>query len=142
MGLFGKKRYALFYDDKGEFLGRAKYKKWDSLIKVGKRRYNIIKEKATITKIKGLFFDKEYTHYNYNNPNPMLLDKKQEPIYNAELYNIQLDTKVMRDLNNLAKKSLAELLTPINILIGLIVIGVIIYLATGHSITGGTTPTK
>jgi len=137
MSLFGKTRLACFYDDKGEYLGKIKFSKWDNLIKTKKRTYNVIREKATITKIKGFFKDKEYTHYNVNNPNPILLDKTTRPILDAEVYNVQLETKVMRDLNNLSKKSLSDLLTPATIIIIVIVIGVSIYLLTGNSLTTG-----
>jgi hypothetical protein len=134
MSLLPKKRIAVFYDDKGEYLGKKGFSKWDSLIKTKTKTYNVLKDKASITKIKSIWRDKEYTHYNVNNPNPFLFDKKGEPILDAEVYNVQLETKVMRDLNNLSKEGFK--ITPLMIIIGVVVVGIAIYLLTGHSVTG------
>jgi hypothetical protein len=135
MAIFWKKVYALFYDDKGEFITRHRIGRWEKIFKYKNKSFNVIEDEATITEIKGLWHDRYYYHYNINNPNPMRLKKVAEPIINSDIYNVQLETKVARDLNDLAKTGLSALLTPRNIIIAIVIIGILVYLLTGHNPT-------
>lgn len=124
-----KKRIACFYDDKGEFLDKKGFSKTASTLDYGDRSFNVYQDGVTVTKIKRWYWDIELYHYNFNNPNPMILNKKHEPIIDSEMYNIQLKTKVARDLNDLSKGGLK--LNWKTILIGLVIIAIIYALATG-----------
>jgi len=101
-----KKRIACFYDDKGEFIGKKAFSKTDKLLDYEGRTFNIFQDGISSTKMKRWYWDVEQYHYNINNPNPFLLNKKCEPKVDSEVYNIQLKTKVMRDLNDLSKGSI------------------------------------
>jgi len=124
-----KKRIACFYDDKGEFLGKISFDKTSSTFDYGNRSYNVFHDDATVTKIKRWYWDLELYKYNINNPNPMILNKKCEPILDAEMFNIQLKTKVARDLNDLTNPGFK--LTWKTALIGIIAIIIIYMVATG-----------
>jgi hypothetical protein len=126
-----KKRIACFYDDKGEFLSKKGFSKTAKTFDYDGKSYNIYQDDATATKVKRWYWDLEEYHYNINNPNPMLLNKKAEPILDSEMYNIQLKTKVARDLNDLSKKGLFANLDFKTAMVILIVIVVIYMLATG-----------
>lgn len=133
--LTGIKRYwAWFYDDRGEFIGKSRFSKYDSKFKFKNKQFNVIRDKATEVKLDYVLWEKRVYQYNINNPNPFILDKKHEPIINSEVYNIHLETKIIKDLNDLSKSGLSALLTPRNIIIALILIGIITYVATGHKI--------
>jgi hypothetical protein len=135
MNLTGITLYrAMLYDDAGEHVTTVKFKRNDKTFTHKKRTYNIMLDKATQFTEENLLFEKRFFQYNINNPNPFLLNKKAEPIVDAEVYKIQLETKILKDLNDLSKGGLAALLTPRNIIIGLIVIGVLVYLSTGHKL--------
>jgi hypothetical protein len=124
-----KKRIACFYDDKGEFLDKKSFSKTAKTLDYDNKTYNVFQDNATITKIKRWYWDLELYHYNINNPNPMVLNKKLEPILDAEMYNIQLKTKVARDLNDLANPGFK-----LNWKTGLIAVAVIVIIymvATG-----------
>lgn len=124
-----KKRIAIFYDDKGEQIARKGFSKTANTITYGNRSFNVFHDKASTTLIKRWYWNVEQYHYNINNPNPFMLNKKCEPILDSENYNIQLNTKVARDLNDLSKKGFnLDLKT---ILIGLGIIAVAYLLLSG-----------
>lgn len=129
-----KLRYAYFYDDKGEYLGRTKFSKWNPTLRYKNKAYNVLEQDATKTLIKGWFWDKEIYQFNINNPNPFLLDKKHEPVMNSEVYNAQLETKVIKDLNDLSNDSFMKYLTPQNIILFIAVIVIAYYLLSGHKV--------
>lgn len=126
-----KKRVACFYDDKGEFLGKKGFSKTAKILEYRGGSYNIFQEGATFTTLKRWYWDVEQYHYNINNPNPFLLNKKAEPIIDSEIYDIQLKTKVARDLNDLSKKSWLASLDFKTVIIILAIIVVIYMIATG-----------
>ena len=87
-----KKRIAVFYDDKGEQLGKKAFSKTSKSFDYAGKSFNIFQDDATFTTTKRWYWDVEQYHYNINNPNPFLLNKKHEPIMDSEMYNIQLKT--------------------------------------------------
>lgn len=128
--------YALFFDDNGEFIKRIKFKRKDRVFTYERKKYNVEIQNATFYPKRFLIFFKSYFYfYNINNPSPLSFEKVVEPVINPELYNIMLETKVARDLNDLHKDFLGKLLTPRNIFIGIILVIAIIYFAQGGSIT-------
>jgi hypothetical protein len=142
MGLLWRKHLAIFFDDKGEYLDVCKLKRSQDTFKYGsgkeQRQFNIILDNCTTFNRKGLLFDKRYYFYNINNPMPLILNKRCEPVFNSKLYNVMMETNVAQQLNDLAKDSFAKYLTPRNIIIAIIIIGVIIYFASGGTLKGGT----
>lgn len=131
-----KTQRALFFDENGDYLGSKTFKRSEKIFKYKKNSYNIDLKYSSFRNINviPILWDRKDYYYNIGNSNPVLIDKKSEPIINPELYNIMLETKVARDLNDLSRKGLADFLTPRNILIGLIVVGAIIYFASGGSL--------
>ena len=132
------KRIAVFYDDKGEEIGKKSFSKTDKTFKYKGRSYNNYHDEATFTTIKRWYWDIELYHYNINNPNPMVINKKVEPILDSETYNVMLETKVIRDLNNVGAKGLLANITPLQIIIGVVILVVVYLFATGQGgkITG------
>lgn len=122
------RRIAYFYDDKGRFVGKKTFRKTDSLITFQGRKYNI-NYNATWTYFNRWYWDLEVYQYSLNNPDPFLLNKKGEPLMNSEQYNIQLETKVARDLNDLSKGNFLANLNWKAILIigGILVLAYLLY---------------
>jgi hypothetical protein len=100
-----KKRIACFYDDKGDYLGSCGFSKTEKHFEYENRRFNVFHDNVTYTKFSRWYWDVEIYHYNINNPNPLDLKKKVEPIFDAEMYNIQIKTEVAKKLNDLANPS-------------------------------------
>ena len=126
-----KRRIAYFYDDKGEFIGKRSFSKTAKTFDFQNRSFNAMPESASFNLIKRWYWDIECYHYNINNPNPFFFDKKGEPIIDSEMYNIQLKTKVARDLNNLANPGLFANLDFKTIMIILIAVAVVYMIASG-----------
>ena len=131
--------YALFFDDKGEFVKFTKFNPHSGYFthKSGsfEGKYNIDLLKPSVWKYRTFLWDSYYYFYLLHNPDPILINKRVEPILNPELYHTLLETKVARELNDLAKPDWMKLMTPTNILIAVIAIAVIVYFLTGGTIT-------
>lgn len=124
MGLWTLTR-AVFYDDDGEEVKKKLFKSTHGNFKDGKRSYIIDLKQSSYFELRGVIWNTRYYSYQLNNPMPMLLNKKHEPIINTELLNIQLENKVARDLNRVGDNKLSELFTPRNMIylgIGLLAI--------------------
>jgi hypothetical protein len=123
-----KTRRAWFFDKKGEYHGKKGFKKHDRTFKYGKGSFNVdFQESSYKEDVPVPFLWRRRTYfYNTENSNPIKLDKKAEPRLSPELYNINLETKVARDLNDLAKKGILSFLNP-KIIIILLVGGAIAY---------------
>ncbi len=125
----------VIYDENGKsikiktFRPLSKFFSWDT------RSYNIDLHNGSWFKVRGLMWDTYYYHYRVDDPNPLVIKTQVQPIMNSDLYNTMLETKVTRDINNLAKSKLSQFLTPKNIIIGLAIIGIIVYFARGGTIT-------
>lgn len=101
MGFFKVKHKALLFDDNGEFLDIQGFKRSDDYFTYGSgkdaRKFNIILNNCTTWEKRHLIRgNKRYYYYNINNPNPILLDKKSEPIISSKIYNVMLETKIGR----------------------------------------------
>lgn len=128
-----------FFNEKGEYdgiKGLSKNNK-DLIYKKGRYFINLSASYIEWTVIPFLWKKIRY-FYNVNNSHPITLDKRAEPPISPELFDVMMETKLARDLNNLSKSGLGELLTPRNIIIAIVVVGIIIYLATGGSLWGGS----
>jgi len=127
-----KKYYALIFDKKGNYLKKIKINRKDSTFKYGNKRYNIILNDVSWFKRKTILFNHYYYFYNINNPMPLNILSNIEPVMDSELYNIMLDTKVAKDLNNLPFSFNMDMLkNPKIIFIIIIIVIAIIYFSTG-----------
>lgn len=133
--LNNKKYYASFYDKEGKFIKSVKFKRKEKIVNYENGAYNIDIQKGSRTEVKGLIWDKYHYHYILGEPNPLKLDKKIEPLMDSELYKVNLDIKLAKELGDLAF-DWKKYLTPTNIIIGVIIIAVAIYVLTGHKIIG------
>src|SRR3989304_2422025 len=127
MALINSKR-AWIFDERGEYHGSKGFGKNDKTFKYGKGSYNIDFENSSYKEdvpIPMLWKRRTY-FYNLSNSNPIKLNKKSEPPISPELYNINLETKVARDLNDLSKKGFFSFLSP-KIIILIVIAGVVIY---------------
>lgn len=129
--------YGKIFNDRGEFLKNQYFKKYEPTFKFKSKRYNINLQKGSFYEVTSIPFilKKRFYFYNINNPDPLCLDKKVEPIMNPDLYNTIIENEEAKKLNNLHKKNLLSFLEPQHIIIILIALGVGIYLLQGGSIT-------
>lgn len=124
-------RYAIITDSKGEYIDRVKFKATDKTFRYGKRTYNVILE-ATHFNVKQLFgiWKNRFYFYDLDNPNPKILDKKNEPIIDTELYDVMMENRIATELANQSKSSLSALLTRKNIIIFIIALLAIWWLSS------------
>ena len=132
---FIKLFYGVLFDDNGDEFGKKRFKRKEEYFTKNKKSYIIDVKNASYFKKEGFILDKKYFFYNKNNPSPLRLDKKCEPILNSDSFNSLLETKVIREMNKLDKGTFGDLFTFRNILIVLGVLGVIYYFSTGGTIT-------
>lgn len=132
-----KTKEAWFFDEKGDWHGKKHFSKHSKTITYGKGSYNIDFKRMSYKRVVMLpgLWEKRVYFYNTSNSNPILIDKKSEPIMSPELYDIQLKTKVARELNDLANEGLlSKILTPKNIAIGIVLIVVIWFISSGQKL--------
>ena len=143
MSLFGFKIHsAIFYDLRGCFIGvqRIKIGKGEGLVektfKYKGGSYNI---KPDSSRSRRVYFPYLFDYYDYiyivGNPDPLKIQTNIQPLMSAEMYNIQLESKVLRDLNNVRQDLLSQLLTPRNLIILVLIVGAIIYFVSGGSVS-------
>lgn len=125
---------AVLLGDSGEQIKVLRIPKHENKFKWKTRQYVVMRKEVKPIIIKKLFFKHKYYYYNVNNPYPLNMGKKAEPLVNTEIFNALMETKVLIDLNKI-KKGLFDGLDFKMVLIGLVVIGVIIYFARGGSLT-------
>jgi len=126
--------YARLHDAKGMHIKDVYFQSEQETFKYKDNAYNIRLKDVTYTEQKGLIFKKRFYYYNINHTEPLILTAPIHSIIEPKLYNVMLETSQAQKLNDLSKKGLLSLLTPKVIIIGLVAIGVIIYLASGGSI--------
>lgn len=118
-----RKRVAYFVDDKGSFIGSKGFSLTSKTFKYENKSYNINHEKATFILFKRWYWDIEVYIYNINNPDPYILQKTAEPLMDAEMYNIQLESNFAKQLNEMSKgKIKIDFKTIIIILIGIAIL--------------------
>ena len=101
------------------------------------RRFNFDISDIMIFKYKTLFRNKFYIFYDIDNPDPLQLDKTQvKPKYiNSDVYNSIIETEIVRQANNRGMGSLLDKITIQHVVVGVIILGVGIYLLSGGSVT-------
>ncbi len=129
----------IIIDDNGEQIKTITLKKGQTQIKtkIGNtnKRFKINKEKDKFLKIKNFMRTDKYYFFNENNPEALKLQNFETPIFNTEDFDSIIETKVLKDLNKPNESNLLNQLEFKHILIGLGVIAVIIYFATGGTLT-------
>ena len=134
MSLFGHKDYGAIYSDDGEHIKSVRIKNKENSFTWDEKSFILDRKKVKPLERNGVFYDKRYYHYNINNPFPFLLNKKGEPMVNAEQFNILMETKVLKDINSLNNNWLKNIKIQ-HVLIGLGILAVIYYVANGGSLT-------
>ncbi len=90
-------------------------------------------KECTFFEKKGLIWNTRYYFYNLKNPFPLRIKTEYlEPKVDSEFLNIQLENKVARDLNRLGDRGLLSLLTPRNIIIGLVGLFILWLVGSGN----------
>lgn len=133
MALFNTNRI-WFFDARGEYFGKKGFSKHQKYVKYSKGAYNISFQDSSFKEDNPLPFGiwKRRTYfYNIDNPNPIKLDKKAEPLISPELYNVNLETNVAKQLNDLAKKGLMDFINPKTLIILGVLAAVAIYFLQG-----------
>jgi hypothetical protein len=127
--------YACFFDDDGIYIGKK-------LINIETRSFTY-KERSFLFNSKNEFYlsinrflyNYRYYFYNINNPDLLRISKPiNSSVLSSEELEIFINTKKLKELNNLAEESglvamLKKLLTPLNIIIVVVIIGLIYYLS-------------
>lgn len=136
-----------FFDKQGNYLGMKGFSKNKEDFEFKSGRYMVDLSASYVEwsafPIFTFLWRKWRYFYNVESSIPKKITPQSEPPISPALFDVMMETKLARDLNNLSKGGLSELLTPRNIIIGIIVLGVVIYLATGHSLLGGApTPSQ
>ncbi|MFW6130090.1 MAG: hypothetical protein ACOC56_02825 [Atribacterota bacterium] len=132
---FVKLFYARFFDEEGKHLKDVWFRKDKSTFNFKGKSYNVKRDKASYFKKTGIFLNKRYYHYNISNPDPLFLGKTVKPLLDPEMYNIQLENKIAKKLNDVNSNGLLDKIGFKEVLIGAVL------LVGGYLlITGGLTP--
>lgn len=134
---FDTKKYrAIIYNKAGEQIATIQIDRSKKTFNHKNFKYVVDWNCKTYFKRSNFFNTFKYFHYFIDNPNPIEFDGDNfiTPPLNTEVFNELFDTKVTKDLNNVAN-GLGAFLTPKNILIGLAVIGIAYYFLSGGTIT-------
>lgn len=156
---------AMFYDEKGVFHGKKVFSKHDKTFKYGKGMYNVDLKNGSEYEYRVIPVILKRREFIYNiafsNPLDLKQPTKKEveeycktmnktqyqkesllvmPNIDPELYDINMETKVAQDLNNLARKGLK-----INwkvVLLCIAGLAIIWYFASGHTLSQLTGASK
>lgn len=136
INFFDKTKYrAIIFNENGEQVGTVKLDRSKQGFKFKDGQYNIKWDCKTHLKRENFFHKFKYFMYIFNNPDPIEFDNEKnnfQTIFNAEQYNVMLETDIARKLNNLVG-GLGQFLTGKNILI-MLGVGAVAY----YFLSGGT----
>lgn len=124
---------AWFFNEKGEYDGHKSFSKNVRHFKYKQGAYNVDIENSSTTEFTVIPFILRRRRYFYNTrfSNPLKLQKfENEPPITPELYEAELEINLAKQLGDLAKGFFAKLLTPMNIFIAAVILGIIYYLGT------------
>lgn len=142
MSGFLKTHVALFYDSSGSFVGSKRICTSFSIgikqktFNFNKGTYNVkpFVSRSRVTPFPYFFSDYYFYVYQLNNPDPVQLDEKCLPSFNAFIYRDLLESNLVNDLNKSRRNTFGNLLTPRNILIVVIVLGIVYYFSSGGTL--------
>lgn len=126
------KHVATFWDSQGHYVGRKRLDYNSPTFTFLGRGYNFIPLLYSSFKDKDFLGFIKYYFYNLDNPDALQLRQKIEPAtLNSFDYGTLLKSDAIIKINNLTKQNwLLSLLTPVNIIIGIVIIGVIYWVST------------
>lgn len=142
MGLLWDKDKAVIWDTNGEvadivgFNKKHETFKWATPTDI--KSFVIDPKHASHFRRKGILFDTRYTQYDKDNPLPLEVKQTHKPIINSSILNSLLETKVMKELNDLAKglSGFAQFFSnPRNLIIMGIIVVVGVYFLSGGTLT-------
>lgn len=117
------KHFAVFYDEAGNFHGTKKLDKNSLHFRYCRRSYVFRPKHSSFTKKWRVLWTEKYYHYNIDNPEPLIFKQDYTPFMTSQQFDTLIESKVMHELNNLARAGwLEKLLTPTNIIIGIVVL--------------------
>lgn len=120
---------AIIYNNKGEQIAVVSIKRNEKNFSWDGRTYITNFECTTFFKDRRLFSTHKYFLYNINNPFPLEFNTENEnnsiytPDFDTEQLNIMLETKVIKDLNNVNKKLFGNIDIRTLMIIAVIIIG-------------------
>lgn len=136
---------AHFFDTSGQFIASYRFKistKWGIKEKIFKYKYGTYNIKPNASNQRLIYFPYLVDHviyfYTIGNPDPLIISHDMKPLINAYDYNVQLETKILTELNKVRQSGLMALLTPRNIIIGIIILVAVFYFASGGDISSLT----
>lgn len=97
------KYVAVFLDDEGNEVGQKSFKPTEKSFKFKGGSYNIVIDKATFTTVNRWYWDVQQYYYNINDPMPLILNKKCEPVIDAKIYNAVLETDFAKKIAALSR---------------------------------------
>lgn len=124
-----RRRKAVFLDKNGDFFGSCRIDPLNVVFDFKQRSFNYVadEQKVSILKLSGLIADTWYYFYDFDNPMPLRLKVLSEPVLNSALWNVQMRTKVAKDVNALATPSPFDFLKNPKVLFFLLAVGALIY---------------
>ena len=135
VNILDKKKYrAIIFNNNGEQIATLPIKRDAKTFTWNKKTYITDFENNTYFKRNNFFKTFKYFFYNINEPKPINLNGLGNPKFDTELFNTLLETKVVNDLNSANRKGLSELLTPKNVIIGIILLVIGYYFLNGGTI--------
>ena len=133
---------AMFYDGKGDYTGRKGFSIKDKKLQYGKeKKAYLIDPTASYSehmKIPWIWYQYRF-YYNLDSSLPFRFGKeaiKGQQVLTPTDLDTLLETKVLIDLNTQPSKW-GDIFTLKNVVIALIIGGILYYLFSGNSITGG-----
>lgn len=121
-------------NDNGVTVDVVRIKLEDNTFKYKKSLFNVNRSDALSEKHKKAIFDEIHYFYNINIPDPLSFSldrKKLEPTINPTLYKSLMDAEILIKLNTV-KKGLFSDLDAKTIIMGLAIIGTILYYLFGR----------
>lgn len=127
--------FAVFFDDNGIYLGKKRIKWTNYHFSWRGKTFNFLPADATFFKDSRFFSTRKFYPYNINDPNPLLLNKKCQPVIRSDVYKTILDSDLVTKLNP-KKLNIIEMLGGWKVIIAILIIGAVIYyFASGGTIT-------
>lgn len=124
---------AIIFDDTGRYLYKKSFASSQKVFSHNERSYNV-NTKASYKETRFFFITMREYYYSLDDPNPLVLDKKCQPIYDASMYNKSLLTKVLTEANNMKKPAWMSIFNPA--VIGTITMGTIVMMVViGYFLT-------
>lgn len=131
------KEFACIMSDDAQHLETIRMKRNSLKFSYDNKAYNISRKgKNYLYFVKYLLFwriERRYYIYNVHNPDQLELSVNNTPIFNAEQYNIMLETKALSDLNKIGNSFLGNIDWKV-IVIGLAILAAIIFFIKGGKI--------